>query len=70
MRTLSNLFQLPIGELIDACSTDRTAREICGQDDFWIRKFKNDGLTLINKRTNFANWILEYQYLVFLKKLR
>ena len=56
------LFELPIKELLSACSTDKLSRIICSSYNFWKDKFDQAGLIIINRRENVEAWILEYNF--------
>lgn len=56
------LLELPTEDLINLCSTDKSYREMCDGYDFWSQKFANEGLLMLNKRTDAEGWIIEYMY--------
>lgn len=56
------LLELPVEELPNAGSIDKLSETICNSSNFWVQKFSNDGLVMINKKTDLEGWILEYTY--------
>lgn len=56
------LLRLPTDQLINACVTDQLAYQICSDEVFWIQKFDNENLPIINAGTNIAEWIEEYSH--------
>lgn len=57
------LFQLDLDGIINTCSVDKSYRQICSSNEFWLQKFADYNLPLRSTRIrNFSTWILEYRF--------
>lgn len=63
------LYHLPIKSVNNLCLTDKLSLNIYSDKYFWINKFKNEDLILLNPdNLTINNWIKEYNKMLKIKK--
>jgi len=48
------LLRTDIDELLDSCLVDKVSKEICNNKVFWINKYENDGIPMLNYRDSLS----------------
>lgn len=63
------LIDLPVDDLINACSSNKENRELCSSS-FWKDKFVREGIPLLEEGTNFPSWLAIYTESIYAKRFQ
>lgn len=55
------LIKSSIKDIANLCQVNRLLRSLCNDGRFWIRKFRNNNIPLLQEHTNYGDWMREYR---------